>query len=152
MLNKILLFSDFLAFAELGEPITGFEYQKLPNGPAPRRSVPIRQAMTRSGELGMQELRLRNGRMMHKIVNLRAPNLALFSAAQISLVDSVIEVLAGADADAVSELSHRLMGWKVAQMGGTIPYETIFLSNEALSDDDIQRRVEVAREFGVLAD
>ncbi len=100
----------------------------------------------------MQELRLRNGRMMHKIVNLRAPNLALFSAAQISLVDSVIEVLAGADADAVSELSHRLMGWKVAQMGGTIPYETIFLSNEALSDDDIQRRVEVAREFGVLAD
>src|SRR5437660_6974881 len=28
-LNKILYFSDFLAYAELGEPITGFEYQRL---------------------------------------------------------------------------------------------------------------------------
>jgi hypothetical protein len=58
-LNKILYFSDFLAYAYHGSPITGFEYQKLPNGPAPRRLVPVREQLMESGELGIQEVPLR---------------------------------------------------------------------------------------------
>jgi hypothetical protein len=48
-LNKILYFSDFASFAHYGEPITGAEYQKLEQGPAPRRMVPVRNEMQRSG-------------------------------------------------------------------------------------------------------
>jgi hypothetical protein len=36
-LNKILLFADFLAYFRRRRPITGVEYMRLPNGPAPRR-------------------------------------------------------------------------------------------------------------------
>ena len=35
-LNKVLFRSDFGAFLNLGEPITGHPYFKLKNGPAPR--------------------------------------------------------------------------------------------------------------------
>lgn len=35
-LNKILYFCDFAHVRRTGDPITGFEYQKLPQGPAPR--------------------------------------------------------------------------------------------------------------------
>lgn len=148
-LNKILFYSDFLAYANLGEPITGFEYQKLKNGPAPRRLLPVRTEMLRRQELGLQEIRLKNGRLMHRIVNLRPPDLSVFTAAQISLVDSVIEDLGPVDADTVSELSHRTMGWKVARFGDVIPYETVFLSADPLTQEDIERGLEIAKDIGV---
>ena len=39
-LNKLLFFSDFLAYTNLGQPITGAEYQKLDFGPARRTGSP----------------------------------------------------------------------------------------------------------------
>src|SRR5260370_23975101 len=57
-LNKILYFSDFLAYGNFGEPITGFEYQREKNGPVPKRLLPIRNAMIQSGELAVQPVKL----------------------------------------------------------------------------------------------
>ena len=48
-LNKLLFFSDFLAFVRLGKAITGQEYQKLDHGPAPRRMLLVIREMERSG-------------------------------------------------------------------------------------------------------
>jgi Protein of unknown function (DUF4065) len=144
-LSKILYFSDFLAYAELGEPITGFEYQRLPNGPAPRRQIPMREEMIKRHELGIQVVRLKGGRTQHRAVNLRVPDLSVFTAAQIALVDRVIEELWDLDAEAVSELSHRMMGWRLADLGETIPYETVFISSEPLTETDVQRARELGR-------
>ncbi len=148
-LNKILFFSDFLAFAHYGEPITGFEYQKLEQGPAPRRLVPMRDQMIADRELGLQEIPLKSGNLMVRTVNLRRPNLAVFKPEHIAVVDDVIDTLTGADAETVSELTHKLAGWKAARYGETIPYETIFLSDEPLSEADIERGREVAAEHGL---
>jgi hypothetical protein len=144
-LNKILYFSDFLAYATLGEPITGFEYQRLVNGPAPRRMLPMREEMEKRRDLGFQIVPLRGGRTQHRAINLRAPDLGVFTAAQIALVDRVIEELWDLDAEAVSELSHRMMGWKLADLGETIPYETVFISSEPLTEADVQRARELRR-------
>src|SRR6266480_4421152 len=72
-LNKILYFADFLAYAELGEPITGFEYQREKNGPVPRRLVPIREQMINARELALQPVKLANGRVQLRARNLRSP-------------------------------------------------------------------------------
>jgi hypothetical protein len=144
-LNKILYFSDFLAYATLGEPVTGFEYQRLPNGPAPRRMLPMRDDMEKRRDLGFQIVSLRGGHTQHRAVNLRAPDLGVFTAAQIALVDRVIEELWDLDAGAVSELSHRMMGWKLADLNETIPYETVFISGEPLTEVDVQRARELRR-------
>lgn len=144
-LNKILYFSDFLAYATLGEPITGFEYQRLPNGPAPRRMMPMRADMERSRVLGVQEVRLRGGRIQQRVVNLRGPDLNVFEPAQVALVDQVIEELRDLDAEEVSDLSHRMMGWKLAGMNETIPYETVFISAEPLTESDVERARELRR-------
>ena len=40
-----LWWSDFLAYAETGEPITGLEYMRLGNGPVPKRLMPVREDM-----------------------------------------------------------------------------------------------------------
>jgi antitoxin SocA-like protein len=144
-LNKLLYFSDFLAYAMLGEPITGFEYQRLPNGPAPRRMLPMRERMEKHRALGFQVVPLKGGRTQRRAVNLRAPDLSVFTAAQISLVDRIIEELWDLDADAVSDLSHRMIGWKLADPGETIPYETVFISSEPLTETDVQRARELRR-------
>jgi len=149
-LNKILYFSDFLAYAHTGEPITGVEYMKLPNGPAPKKLVPIREQMRAAGELGIQEVWLRSGKIQKRTVNLRRPNLSVFTAEQISIVDTVIEALSSANSDEVSDLSHKMVGWKVADAKEVIPYETIFLSTDPPSLADIQRGLEVAKEYGLL--
>jgi len=144
-LNKILYFSDFLAYATLGEPITGFEYQRLPNGPAPRRMLPMREEMEKKRDLGFQFVVLKGGRTQRRAVNLRAPDLGVFAAEQIALIDRVIEELWDLDAEGVSELSHRMMGWRLADLNEVIPYETVFISSEPLTESDVQRARELRR-------
>lgn len=150
-LNKTLFYSDFLAYANLGQPITGFEYQKLPNGPAPRRLLPVRDKMIRERELGLQEVPLRSGAVQKRTVNLRPPDLKVFSAKEIAVVDEVIEALKEANTETVSELSHRMIGWIVALDGETIPYSTICLSNLPLTDTEAIRGQELAAKHGLVA-
>jgi hypothetical protein len=137
-LNKILYFSDFLGYARFGEPITGFEYQREKNGPVPKR-------MIRTGELAMQPVKLVSGLVQHRYVNLREPRLKAFTPEQIALVDSIIEKFWGFNADEVSDFSHQMVGWKIAQPGESIPYESVFISAEPLTDADIQRANELAK-------
>jgi hypothetical protein len=146
-LNKTLYYSDFLAYAEFGSPITGFEYQKLPNGPAPRRMLPVRNEMIKAGELAIQPVRLVTGRTQERPVNLRSARLDLFTPAQIALVDAIIDALRDATAEEVSELSHRMVGWKVVEKNETIPYETIFISDEPLTEADIERARELEKQL-----
>ena len=147
-LNKILFYSDFLAYALLGKPITGFQYQKLPNGPAPRRVLEIRETLERSGALEVKRIPLSNGKIQIRPVALRDANPALFTAEQLAVVDRIIEVLDSADATKVSEISHVEIGWKAAEVGETIPYGTIFLSDKPLTDTEIGRIQQFAKEHG----
>lgn len=147
-LNKILYFSDFLHYGDYGKPITGVEYQKLQYGPAPRRLVPVRDRLVENGELGIQPIGLRSGCVQHKPVNLREPDLGLFTGTEIAEVDAVIEALRDHDSDTVSELSHRMVGWQIAEERETIPYSTVFISNPKLSEVEIERGLEIAAKHG----
>lgn len=146
-LNKILFYSDFFSFARSGTPITGAEYQRLRNGPAPRMLLPVRKKMLEERILGMQEVALKSGKVQKRTVSLRQPNLRIFSGEEIAMVDYIIDALSECDAQAVSDISHRMVGWQVALEGETIPYETVFLSNEPLSEAEIVRGLEIATEI-----
>ena len=143
-LNKILFYSDFIFFGRTGKAITGFEYQRLRNGPAPRKLVPVRERMVTERILALQEVPLKSGKVQKRTVNLRAPDLKIFTGDEIALVDDVIDALSDCDAQTVSDLSHRTVGWQIATEGETIPYSTIFLSNEPLTDTEVLRGMEIA--------
>ncbi len=136
-LNKILYFSDFFAYGEFGESITGAEYFHLRLGPAPKRLVPVRDQLQKDRDLAIQPVSLANGIVQRRTVNLRKPDLSLFNASQIALVDHVIDQLSGFNATQASELSHQYVGWKKTREFETIPYETIFLSDAPLSDTEL---------------
>ncbi len=150
-LNKILFYADFLAYANLGKAITNFDYQKLPNGPAPRRLLPIRDQMVADHELVLQQIRLLSGNIQKRTVNVRQPDLRIFTGEEIALVDEIIEAFEKAKAEVVSELSHRMVGWMLVENGESIPYNTVFLSNEELTPAEIERGRELAGEYDLLA-
>jgi hypothetical protein len=151
-LNKILYLSDFLSFGNFGEPITGVEYQHLRLGPAPRRLIPVRDALQSAGKLVVQSLTFKSGKQQTRTVNLTDPNLKLFSGREIALVDSVIEDLWNLDADESSEFSHRFVGWKMTKEGANIPYGSIFISDEPLSAAETLRGQALARELNLTSD
>lgn len=145
-LNKILLFADFFAYFRRRRPITGVEYIRLPNGPAPRRMKPVTDDMAARGEIAVRVVQ--DGKFQQKrIVPLRPPNLGLFSADDIAIVDEMIQNLWGRTATAVSELSHGI-AWRVAGDRAPIPYEAVFLSDEPLTEYDIARTHELAQRYG----
>src|SRR6266536_4387740 len=55
-LNKNLFFSDMVAYAVLGSPITGVEYLALDAGPAPRRMPAIKEEMIEGRQIAEQVL------------------------------------------------------------------------------------------------
>ena len=151
-LNKILYLSDFLSFGNWGEPITGVEYQHLRQGPAPRRLIPVRDELQTNKKLVVQTLPLKSGHRQVRTVNLVDPDLRIFSGREIALVDSIIEDLWDMDAEESSEFSHRFVGWKMTREGEPIPYGSIFLSDEPLSEAEIVRGQELARNFGLTSE
>ena len=135
-LNKILFYSDFLAYKHLGQAITGAEYVAFQYGPAPRSLMEIREQMIERKDIA-EDRRAFQGR----IVALKEPVLEQFSADEIAIVDKVIDALRDQDSESVSELSHALLGWKAAWVEGqeigepaVIPYGTVFVSNPPLDE------------------
>lgn len=149
-LNKILYFSDFFAYGNSGRAITEVEYRALPNGPAPRRLVQVRDEMVAKRELAVESRVLVGGRTQARTVALRKPNLEGFTGREIAQVDQVIELLSGKGAKGSSWLSHRYVGFKMTKEGDNIPYGTIFLSDEPLSEAEILYGRGLAARLGLL--
>ncbi|MFH1374878.1 MAG: Panacea domain-containing protein [bacterium] len=151
-LNKILFFSDFIAYAKWGCAITGAEYFHLPKGPAPQQMLPIMEQMVSDHELAIVPRQI-FAKTQERPTNLRNANLSEFSADELSLVDSVIEELREKSAEEVSSLSHYYIGWQLTQEGETIPYYSVHCRHPKATDitkEDIEEGMRTAREFGLL--
>src|SRR3954463_16026178 len=86
-LNKILFYSDFYAFANFGKAITGAQYMKLPQGPAPKNLIPARKKLEESGALEVFKKPTFFGGHQTRFVAKRTPDLTRFSGPQLALVD-----------------------------------------------------------------
>jgi len=137
-LNKILYFSDFLAYGNLGRAITGVAYQHLERGPAPKMLLPVRARMIKRGDLRLDSRVDPFGYEQKRPVALREANVDLFEVKELRLVNQVRVALSNANATEASNISHREVGWKTTKMKETIPYASIFLSDEPLTQAEIR--------------
>ncbi len=142
-LNKILWWSDFEAYAQSGQPITGAEYMRLGRGLAPRRLLPVRQLLVDAHDAAVRQQNLFGGYPQVRVIPLREPRLDLFTASQIIIVDQVITRTWGKSANEVSLMSHG-KAWAILADGASIPYEAVFLSDEPVNDIDVARTRELA--------
>ncbi len=125
-LNKLLFYSDFLAYQKFGASITGQEYQALPQGPAPKRLKPIMERMRRSGVLKV-EIQRRFRFSQHRPIALRPPELHKFSGHETDLVRDVVTRFWELNATQISDESHLFLGWQLGVQGETIPYSVVLI-------------------------
>jgi hypothetical protein len=125
-LNKVLFFVEFTHLRRHHAVISGCEFQKLPHGPAPRQLLPIRRELLAAGEAELVEEDFL-GRPQQRLLPRRAADLSVFTAQDLASVDDVLEQLGGMTGTQVSELSHHEPGWRLTEIGETIPFATAFL-------------------------
>ena len=122
-LNKLLFNSDFSAYLTFGKSISGQEYFKLPNGPAPRQLMPVTNRMKLLGQLAYKDVEY-FGHIQKRPIALRQPDVGVFTPQEINLVDRIIEKYRNQSATTISLDSHGFLGWKVARDKEVIPYST----------------------------
>lgn len=127
-LNKLLFYADFLSYQNTGRPITGCRYQKLQFGPAPRALLPVIKELEQEGRC-VSTVRQRMSRRQRRLVATEPADLGLFTADEIALVDEVLEYFWSHNAVDLSDGSHTFIGWKLAEIGEDIPYETALVGN-----------------------
>jgi hypothetical protein len=150
-LNKVLYFADFAQVRRTGRPISGADYQKLPQGPAPRRLKPVRQRLV---EEGAAEVLTEDflGYKMHRLVPLRAPDLSVFAGDELVTIDRVLDDLKQLTAKQVSDLSHEEPGWLHVGLGESIPYEMALVAKQQTLTPTARRlAAEVAQRYGIAA-
>jgi hypothetical protein len=149
-LNKVLYFAEVGHIRAHGLPITGAQYRKLPNGPAPRF---LRQIRTRLIEEERAKLLPDDyfGRTMDRLIPLVAARTEMFSDAEVESVEKVIKALWGKSAKWVSDLSHEEPGWQLVDDDEDIPLCTAYLPKDPhrLTPAGEERRRQLAVEWGV---
>jgi len=136
-LNKLLYYSDFLAYARWGDTITGAEYWNLPEGPAPKRLVQVRRSLLETGSLVIRKSDVIGGYVQKKPIALRPPQ-RIFGEDQLVLTSDVIYEHRNLNAKEIAEKSHLEWGWKLTKEKDTIDPSTILLSPDPLNDHEIE--------------
>lgn len=150
-LNKVLYFADFAHVRRTGSAITGAEYQKLPQGPAPRRLLPVREQLVANDEAQVSREAFL-GYEVHRLVPLRPADTSVFSTTELETIDSVLSDLAGLNARQVSDLSHEEAGWQLTDDGQVIPYESALVGARQVATPTTKRlERQVAEAHGLAA-
>lgn len=144
-LAKLLFFSDFGAYAEFGESITGATYRKKPHGPLADEELLALRDLKDSGAVDIEEV----GVYVYKqkrIVPRRDADISWLTPEQHTLIDEVVKRHANDHATDLSNLSHTFPGWGMAAMNEVIPYHTVFISRESPTQADIDWARDIVRE------
>jgi hypothetical protein len=152
-LAKALFYSDFDAYREQSQPLTGATYIRMPFGPFPRELDETETALSDRGVVYLDYVK--DVYEEKRIVPLGpAPDVTgLFDAWALELVGIWADRVASATAREISRLSHHHPGWLIArETGKPIPYETTFLPQERPTGLQAEQAKRIARDRGWLTD
>ena len=135
VLYKLLYFADFNFYELFEEQMTGATYRKLQYGPVPREFGEIVKEM-----VGRQELLSVKdnfyGYQQTRYIPLKKADLNQLTAAEKSILDSVVERFSDKSAKWLSDYSHDDIPWKATAEKEVIDYELVFYRTPAYSVRD----------------
>jgi hypothetical protein len=145
-LNKILWKADFRAYAARRSPVTGRQYQRLPQGPAPVEMYPLLQDMQRDGDMRIEKRPVGPFEEQRPFALVK-PSMRYFSADDVGYLDSAIEAYWSFTGRDVSRDSHGV-AWETRANGDPMPYDLALLSDETLSQREVTHFARLAEERG----
>ena len=145
-LNKIIWRADFESFAQRGQPVTGRQYQRLKQGPAPVEMLPVLNELQANGLLLLKKVPQGNYEEQRPIA-LEDPVLNLFSPQDIECLDRSILSYWEMTGKEASDVSHGI-AWRSREDGEAMPYELAYLSDQPLGRSQQTRLLKMAAEHG----
>ncbi len=136
-LNKILWQSDFRAYYELGDSITGARYVKRQFGPVPHQIMPVLNELQSEGAIEIRDVP-HFGKSKKEYIVHRDISIDYFGQRQKEIVEETIKLICeDYTATSISEASHDHI-WKAAEDGEEIPYFTVFSDPGKLTSDELE--------------
>jgi hypothetical protein len=133
-LNKILWYSDVLAYVSTGNSISGAIYVKRQFGPVPKDILASKARLVASKAIIERNITY-HGYNQKQLIALRNADVTVFTAEEVSIVNEVIEtVCTKHTAASVSHASHDSV-WHAAEIGEEIPLFAIFSGNVGELDE-----------------
>jgi Protein of unknown function (DUF4065) len=150
---KALFYSDFDAYRDQNQPLTGATYIRMPFGPFPQELEATEASLADRSVVYLDYVK--DVYEEKRIVPLAPlPDLSgLIEPWEQHLVANWADRIAAATAREISRLSHHHPGWLLAEKTGeVIPYRTALLPQERPTGAQAEHATEVARKRGWLSD
>ena len=137
-LNKVLWVSDLWSYVKTGQPITGEIYVKQQFGPVAGSTVGILDELQSEQKIVVRRRELPNGRTKVDYISMLEPNIEIFTASEISLVDQAIDfVCRRHTSKQISDKSHDVI-WELAEIGEEIPCYAMLASRlDGITKEDV---------------
>lgn len=152
-LAKLLWRSDFAAFWKLGAPITESGYHADRLGPVPRGELLASRDLEAGGRLEW----INEWDRQQIPVARDEPDLSLFTAEQIALVDDQLDRYRLVSGAVMVAEAHEFPGWVYAWNGGRgdrapIPFESVFWDDRStLENWEEQHAAALAQDLGLTS-
>ncbi len=146
-LAKLLMWSDFGAFARLGKSMTGATYEKWEHGHLPRELLIAQRDLEASERIRTEPVDY-YGKRLSQITATSDPDMSDFSEDELAVIEGAIRRYGHESASFLSELSHHEVGWRLAALHEAIPYATVFLGAGGVSEATLRRGEELASLHG----
>jgi hypothetical protein len=147
-LTKVLFWSDFEHYRQTGEAITGSDYIAMPQGPMLENLDGYLTGMGFKNWLTIEPAPSGGPNPLQRPVATREPNLGVFAADELAVIDRIIAEQRGTSAAEVSDLSHEFIGWRAApRHGERIPYGTALLSKPRLTPELVAYGLELSAQL-----
>ncbi len=132
VLYKLLYFIDFDYYEKYEEQLIGATYVKNRYGPTPLEFKKIIENMTKEKEIDKVVSKYFEYPQT-KYLPLRKPDFTKLNAAEIALVDEVLNKLSDMNARQISDYSHNDVPWLTTEENKTIEYESVFYRTPSYS-------------------
>jgi hypothetical protein len=143
-LSKVLWYTDRSQYLKAGYSVTGATYVRQQFGPASRALSAVIAELEREGAVATRERSWSSDVLQYFARS--EPELSVFTPQEISLIDSVIEAVCFRDALPSTEARADAQIWRLAQIGETLPYCTVFAARPGeITKHDMDWAVEQIR-------
>jgi len=132
-LNKVLWYTDVIAYKMNGEAITKETYIKAQGGPVPKHILNTIQKLGKEGKITVQEPVYKFD--PRKYISIVPPAALALSDDEKALAIHVLNAVRGFSASDISETTHDII-WAAATMGEEIPLFATLAANEGVITEE----------------
>jgi hypothetical protein len=150
-LQKLMYYSDFTAYRELGRSISSVDYYHMQNGPmADGLKVAVLELEGSESVVIEREYRPSAPQPAEVVRPRREPYREMFSDEERRIMDDLVRRHWSLNGAQISDLVHDEPGWRLTERGEKIPYETAWLAPTRATPAKLQFARELAAKNGVL--